>query len=108
MAFVIGETCIDVQDKSCMTQCPADCIFEGGRMTYVNPETCIDCGACVSACPVEAIFYEAELPEDQEHFLEINEAFFETHGAGTGGRKAGKILFDVADVLAMPKREVNS
>jgi ferredoxin len=41
-------------------------------MLYINPETCIDCDACVPACPVSAIYPEDEVPEKWEHFKEIN------------------------------------
>lgn len=99
MVYVVTEACIDVQDKSCMQECPADCIFEGGRMTYINPNLCIDCGACVSACPVDAIYYDAELPDEQEHFLDVNERFFDEFAAPKSGRKAGKLPYDV-DVVA--------
>ncbi|PTT66210.1 ferredoxin [Arthrobacter sp. HMWF013] len=104
MVYVVTEACIDVQDKSCMQECPADCIFEGGRMTYINPDMCIDCGACVSLCPVEAIYYDAELPADQEQYIELNERFFAEVQTPKGGRKAGKIEFDVAEILAIPRR----
>ncbi|MFT4123788.1 MAG: ferredoxin family protein [Microbacteriaceae bacterium] len=103
MVYVVTEACVDVQDKSCMRECPADCIFEGGRMTYINPGLCIDCGACVTACPVEAIYYEAELPADQEPFLSINERFFEEIETPKSGRKAGKIGYDVDLVAALPR-----
>ena len=104
MVYVITEACVDVQDKSCMQECPADCIFEGGRMTYINPDLCIDCGACVAACPVEAVYYEAELPDDQERFLAINERFFAETETPKGGRKAGKIDYDVDAVAALGVR----
>ena len=79
MTFVITQPCVDVQDQSCVEVCPVDCIhYEDGsdRMLYIEPEVCIDCGACEPACPVSAIFAEADLPEDQEHFLEINTLWF--------------------------------
>ena len=79
MTFVITQPCIDVQDQSCVEVCPVDCIhYEDGpdRMLYIEPEVCIDCGACEPACPVSAIFADADLPEDQEHFLEINTIWF--------------------------------
>src|SRR6478735_3127785 len=105
MVYVVTEACVDVQDKSCMQECPADCIFEGGRMTYINPDLCIDCGACVAACPVDAIFYEAELPAEQEQYIEINERFFAEVETPKGGRKAGKILFDVDMIAGLAPRK---
>ena len=84
MTFVITQPCIDVQDQSCVEVCPVDCIhFDAGedRMLYIEPEVCIDCGACEPACPVTAIFAEADLPEDQAHFLEINTLWFDDPAA---------------------------
>lgn len=104
MVYVITEECVDVQDKSCMQECPADCIFEGGRMTYINPDLCIDCGACVGACPVDAVYYDAELPADQEHYVDINERFFQETEVPKSGRKAGKIHFDIDVIAALPPR----
>ena len=105
MVYVVTEACVDVQDKSCMQECPADCIFEGGRMTYINPDLCIDCGACVAACPVDAIFYDAELPADQEAFIELNERFFAETETPKSGRKAGKITYDVDVIAAIAPRK---
>ena len=84
MTFVITQPCIDVQDQSCVEVCPVDCIHyeeDSDRMLYIEPEVCIDCGACEPACPVSAIFEEADVPEDQAHFLEINALWFEDAAA---------------------------
>src|SRR6266545_4023581 len=62
MTYVIAEPCIDVKDKSCIEECPVDCIYEGDRMLYIQPDECVDCGACEPVCPVEAIFYEGDDP----------------------------------------------
>ena len=42
---------MDVKDKSCIEECPVDCIYEGGRMLYIQPDECVDCGACEPVCP---------------------------------------------------------
>ncbi|MGQ4599070.1 ferredoxin [Nocardia sp. R6R-6] len=76
MAYVIGAACIDVTDKSCMDECPIDCIYEGDRKMYINPKECIDCGACQPACPVEAITLDRKTPEDQKEFVADNLRFF--------------------------------
>ena len=55
LPYVIAEPCIDVMDKSCVDECPVDCIYEGSRKLYISPVECIDCGACEPVCPVEAI-----------------------------------------------------
>jgi NAD-dependent dihydropyrimidine dehydrogenase PreA subunit len=77
MPYVIAEACIDVMDRSCMDECPVDCIYEGGRKLYINPLECIDCGACEPACPVEAISQDRAVPEGQEAFVADNVRFFE-------------------------------
>lgn len=76
MAYVITEPCVDVMDKSCIEECPVDCIDEGTRMQYINPVECIDCGACETACPVEAITYEADISDRQASYVRINAEFF--------------------------------
>ena len=81
MAYYITETCIDVKDKACVEVCPVDCIHpidgEGEPMLYLDPDECIDCGACEPECPVEAIFAEEDMPEDQDRFVDINTKYFE-------------------------------
>ncbi|MCB1970354.1 MAG: ferredoxin family protein [Geminicoccaceae bacterium] len=82
MAYVIAETCIDVKDGACTQVCPVDCIYEGGRMFYIQPEECVNCALCVSVCPVEAIFEESDLPERWQAFKAANREFF---GEGVTG-----------------------
>lgn len=61
MSFIIGKRCIGEKDGACIDSCPIDdCIVEGQESMYINPETCIDCGACLPACPVEAIYDSEE------------------------------------------------
>ena len=74
MAYIISEPCVDLKDASCVDVCPGDCIYEGDRMFYIDPDECIDCAACEPVCPVAAIFAEDALPADQTHFIEINKA----------------------------------
>src|SRR3546814_20324247 len=78
MTYVIGSACVDVMDKSCVAECPADCIYEGARSLYINPNECVDCGACRIACRLDAIEYETDLPDDQRPHLADNAAFFLT------------------------------
>lgn len=85
MAFVIAEPCIGTKDTSCVEVCPVECIhpmpdtdeFEEVEMLYIEPDECIDCGACEPECPVEAIFPEDEVPEKWHEYIEINRAYFE-------------------------------
>jgi NAD-dependent dihydropyrimidine dehydrogenase PreA subunit len=85
MTYVIGAPCIDVLDRACVEECPVDCIYEGERSLYINPSECIDCGACEPVCPVEAIFYEDDLPPDLEPFLADNADFFAVTLDGRSG-----------------------
>ena len=67
MTYVIAEPCVDVIDQSCVSVCPVDCIhFEEGvdRKLFIDPNECIDCGACEPECPVNAIFPEESLPAE--------------------------------------------
>lgn len=78
--FVIASPCIDTKDTACVEACPVDCIhprkdepeFEKYKMLFINPDECIDCGACEPACPPQAIFREDDLPAHEEKFLKIN------------------------------------
>ncbi|MGY0498540.1 ferredoxin [Nocardia sp. FBN12] len=77
MTFVIGAACVDILDRACIEECPIDCIFIGDRMAYIQPDECIDCGACEPVCPVEAIHYEDDLPAGQDQFIIENRRFFD-------------------------------
>jgi NAD-dependent dihydropyrimidine dehydrogenase PreA subunit len=74
--YVIAAPCIDVTDKSCVEECPVDCIYEGDRKLYINPKECIDCGACEPVCPVEAISQDRRVPDEHEEFVADNVRFF--------------------------------
>ena len=84
MAFVITDPCINTKDTACVDVCPVDCIhprkdepeFEQATMLYIHPEECIDCGACVPACPVAAIYDSPETtPRSQTSLIEANAIF---------------------------------
>ena len=81
MAYIITETCVDLKDKSCVDVCPVDCIIDGGaedRLLVINPDECIDCGACVDPCPVAAIYPEDEVPPEQKKFIAWNFDYFKS------------------------------
>lgn len=77
MAFVITSPCVGEKSGECVETCPVDCIIEGDDMFYIDPDVCIDCGACEAVCPVEAIYPEEEVPEEEHEFIQINKDFFE-------------------------------
>ena len=107
MTFVVTQACVDIKDKSCIAVCPADCIYEGGRMMYINPDQCIDCGACEEVCPTSAIRFDADLGEEEAPFLDLNAEFFEGMAAPKGARKLGRIDRDVEFVAGLPPRKAD-
>jgi ferredoxin len=76
MTYIIAQPCITVKDASCVEVCPVDCIYEGDDQYYIHPDECIDCGACEPECPVQAIFPDTDVPDDQKSFIEKNKAHF--------------------------------
>ncbi|MGW6915395.1 ferredoxin [Kitasatospora sp. NPDC054939] len=102
MTFVIALPCVDVKDRACMDECPVDCIYEGDRMLYVHPDECIDCGACEPVCPVEAILFEDDVPEEWQHFTAVNAEFFADLGSPGGSARRGPIGRDHPTVAELP------
>lgn len=78
MTYVIAEPCIGVKEGACVDVCPAACIHTtpDAQQNYIDPEVCIECEQCVVVCPVDAIFLDAELPEEWRKYIEINASFF--------------------------------
>ena len=72
MAFIVTESCIKCKHTDCVEVCPVDCFYEGPNFLVIHPEECIDCALCEPECPVDDIFSEDELPDDQIEFIEIN------------------------------------
>lgn len=65
MTHIISSLCL--RDSGCVEVCPVECITPGNPqeqwpLFYIDPDTCIDCGACVPECPYGAIFPEDEVP----------------------------------------------
>ena len=88
MAYVIAEPCIGQKDASCTEVCPVDCIhqtpdepeFETVKQLFIDPEECIDCDACVEACPVDACFAEDQLPDEWQSYIQINADYYKQAG----------------------------
>lgn len=72
MTFVVGENCILCKHTDCVEVCPVDCFYEGPNFLVIHPDECIDCALCEPECPVDAIYAEDELPDDQQQFLKLN------------------------------------
>jgi NAD-dependent dihydropyrimidine dehydrogenase PreA subunit len=102
VTYVIAQPCVDVLDKACIEECPVDCIYEGKRMLYIHPDECVDCGACEPVCPVEAIYYEDDVPEQWKDYYKVNVDFFDDLGSPGGASKVGGIGKDHPIVAALP------
>ena len=78
MTFVVTEQCIKCKFTDCVDVCPVDCFHEGPNFVVINPEGCLDCALCVPECPVDAIFDEADLPDEFQEYIQINADLSET------------------------------
>jgi ferredoxin len=76
MTYVVTENCIKCKHTDCVSVCPVDCFYEGPNFLVINPDECIDCAVCVPECPIDAIYADTDLPEDQKVFIEINADLF--------------------------------
>ena len=95
MTYIIAEPCVGTCDTACVEVCPVDCIHgphdktgagaeakadgfvpEENDSLYIDPEECIDCGACEPECPVEAIFEESEVPDEWNKYIKVNYEWF--------------------------------
>lgn len=104
MPFVIGASCVDITDMACVEVCPVDCIYEGDRKLYIQPDECIDCGACETECPQSAIFPAVAPISGQEDHIADNGAFFldllpgraAALGSPGGAQDLGRVGVDTA------------
>src|SRR6478735_2550364 len=105
MTYVIAQPCVDLKDKACIEECPVDCIYEGERSLYIHPDECVDCGACEPVCPVEAIYYEDDVPEQWAEYYKANVEFFDDLGSPGGAAKLGMIPKDHPIIADLPPQE---
>jgi len=116
MPFVITDPCIDTKDAACVDVCPVDCIhprkdepeFAEAKMLFIHPDECIDCGACVPACPVAAIYDSPEsTPASQKSLVEAN-AVYRAGDAGAVAQADAIVNAHAsahADLMAVPAAE---
>lgn len=84
MAYTIAQPCVGTKDTACVEVCPVECIhptkneatFATAEQLYIDPATCIDCGACQAVCPVQAIFPNEQVPDQWKNFIDINAKYF--------------------------------
>jgi ferredoxin len=116
MPFIITDPCIETKDTACVDVCPVDCIhprkdepeFASMTMLYIHPEECIDCGACVPACPVAAIYESIDAtPAHQKDLVEANGIYRNGDAATMAAAEAivKKHVADHADIMAVPAAE---
>ncbi len=72
MAYVVTEPCFNCKYTDCVVVCPMECFYEGESMLFIHPDECIDCGACLPECPVDAIYFEEDVPTDWRPYLQLN------------------------------------
>lgn len=75
MTYIVADPCVKCKYTDCVAVCPVECFFEGKNTLVIQPDECIDCGACEPECPSEAIFEESALPEKWTVYQEINAVF---------------------------------
>jgi ferredoxin len=75
MAYVVTAPCIKCKYTDCVAVCPVDCFREGVNFLVIDPDECIDCGACVPECPTQAILEEGDVPDEMKEYIELNAKF---------------------------------
>jgi len=78
MAYVVTESCVNCRYTDCVDVCPVDCFKMGPNFLVIDPEECIDCAVCVPECPVNAIYAEEDVPDDQRDYIQINRDLAQT------------------------------
>ena len=72
MALVVCNPCHDCKYTDCVVVCPTDCFYEDENQLYIDPDDCIDCGACIPECPVDAIFFDHDVPAKWFESIQLN------------------------------------
>lgn len=72
MTFVVTESCIRCKYTDCVDVCPVDAFREGPNFLVIDPDDCIDCAVCVPECPVNAIYADEDVPQNQLAFTPLN------------------------------------
>ena len=73
MTHVVTSACVDHKYQDCVAVCPVEAFREKDTYSVIDPDECIDCGACVPECPAEAIFADTDVPDEEESWIARNE-----------------------------------
>ncbi len=76
MPHVVTDNCNRCLFTDCVEHCPVQAFHADDERSYIDPDTCIDCGLCVDECPVTAIFPQEDLPAEWSSYIEKNTAYF--------------------------------
>ena len=74
MTHVVTSGCVDKKYQECVAVCPVEAFREAETYLVIDPDGCIDCAACVTECPVDAIFADTDLPSEEEEWIDRNES----------------------------------
>jgi len=72
MTHIVTSACVDHKYQECVAVCPVEAFREVDTYLVIDPDECIDCGACIPECPVDAIFTDTDIPEGEEAWEERN------------------------------------
>jgi ferredoxin len=72
MAHVVTEACVGCLHMDCVVGCPMECFYGDDVQLYIDPIDCIDCGACINECPVNAIERDDLLPSEHQAAIALN------------------------------------
>lgn len=72
MTYVVTESCVNCRHTDCVSVCPVNCFRGGPNFLVIDPDECIDCAVCIPECPVDAIYADHDVPDDQHHFIALN------------------------------------
>lgn len=72
MTTIVTDNCQNCRFTDCVTVCPVACFHMDDTMLYIDNEVCIQCSACIPVCPVHAIYADDDIPEDKQHWVELN------------------------------------
>lgn len=72
MSIIVTDNCRNCRFTECVTVCPVACFHGDDEMLYIEAAACIECRACIPACPVHAIYDSEDLPDDKQRWIAIN------------------------------------